>query len=714
MPTLAAVNLETAVEQVFRVTPRQRSALAKLGIRTARDILFHFPSRYESLGGLKRIKDLREGETASIIATVVGLQARKAWKSKMNMAEGVLQDETGALDVVWFRQPYVANMLRPGTRARFSGKVGRRKTLLVLQNPEYEPLADDETITTAALPYLAVYPESYGITSRWLRHAIAKLLSEIGALADPIPPEILQKYHLPALARALGAIHQPKTLGEAEGARKRFSFEEIFLIQLSRQRERLRREKEPSFRIPTDTELLKRFLGTLPFPLTGAQERAIGDILKDFERRHPMARLLEGDVGSGKTLVAAAAALNAVAAGYQVAYLAPTEILSRQHFAEFIKRLAPFKIRIGLLTGAEAKKFPSKVNPRDATHISKSQMIRWCRDGEIQILIGTHALIEEKVQFKKLGFAVVDEQHRFGVRQRQKATKGVQPHFLSMSATPIPRTLALTMYGDLDLSVLDEMPPGREPIETRIIAPSERDATYALVRREVQSGGQVFVICPKIEEKNTDDDAESGKPQSQAKLDWAEVKSAKAEYKKLSEEVFPDLRIGLVHGRLKPTEKESVMQKFRKGDLDILVATSVIEVGVDVPNASIMMIEGGERFGLAQLHQFRGRVGRGTRKSYCFVFTTNGGETRRLEALRKAKTGFELAEYDLQFRGAGELSGSKQWGVSDVGMEALKNIKMVEAARAEAQELVARDADLAPWPLLAERVQAIDRQYHFE
>jgi len=713
------MQLDDRAETLLRLTPRQHSALSKLGIVTVRDLLFHFPARYEEIGGLKQISELREGEKATVIAEVVGLKAEKTWKKKLRIAEGVVRDETGLLNVVWFNQPYMANILKPKTRVRLSGRVSRKKTLLVMANPLFEPLLAGEPVAINEL--LPIYPETYGLTSRWFRYQIQRLLQTAGPIREIIPAEILEKYHLPSRERALRAIHSPKTRGEAEASRKRFAFEEIFLIQLNRQRERKKLEEEHGRSVETNAELIKRFVSSLPFALTDAQRKAVWQILQDFKKPHPMARLLEGDVGSGKTVVAAATALNAVSASYQVAYMAPTEILARQHFEEFIKRLSPFKIRIGLLTGSEARKFPSKVNPKSHTHISKNQLLKWCLNGDIQILIGTHALIEEKVKFKKLAFAIVDEQHRFGVRQRAGATKGTRPHFLSMSATPIPRTLALTMYGDLDLTVLDEMPPGREPVETRVIPPREREKTYQFIREEVKRGGQAFVICPKIEEKKKDgaDLAASPyplSPASQAKLEWSEVKSVKAEYKKLSEEIFPDLRVGMVHGKLKPKEKEMVMKKFKNHELDILVSTSVVEVGVDVPNASIMVIEGGERFGLAQLHQFRGRVGRGSRKSYCFVFTTNQdhANNRRLKALQEVKTGFELAEYDLQFRGPGELSGRKQWGISDVGMEALKNIKMVEAARAEAQSLIADDFELKKYPLLKERIEKSDTAVHFE
>ncbi|MBI4132452.1 MAG: ATP-dependent DNA helicase RecG [Candidatus Sungbacteria bacterium] len=711
--------MHRSLAEAVRLTPRQRSALAKLGVSTIRDLLYHFPSRYEEIGGRKHIADLREGEKATVVAGVVRLKAEKTWKKKLRIAEGIVRDDTGLLGVVWFNQPYVASLLKPGMRVRFYGKVTRAKAGLQMANPLFEPVigTESELITTGGL--LPVYPETYGITSRWLRYQIERALKNMGAVPEALPSEILKKYHLPSADRALRAIHFPKSPAEAEACRKRFSFEEIFLIQLVRQRERKKLEQERAIRIASDHEIIKRFTAALPFALTGAQQRAIGQILQDFQKPHPMARLLEGDVGSGKTLVAAAAALNVIAAGYQAAYMAPTEILARQHFEEFIRRLSPFKARIGLLTGAEGRKFPSKTNPKSSTHISKSQLAKWCMNGEIQILIGTHALIEKRVKFKKLALAVVDEQHRFGVRQRRAAAKETRPHFLSMSATPIPRTLALTMYGDLDLTVLDEMPPGRKPVQTRIIPLGEREKTYEFIREEARRGGQVFVICPRIEDPKAAADsasASSAASASQQKLEWSEVKSVKVEYEKLSKEIFPDLRIGMVHGKLKPREKEAVMRKFKSGELDILVSTSVVEVGVDVPNASIMMIEGGERFGLATLHQFRGRVGRGTRKSYCFVFTTteNHGENRRLRALQEAKTGFELAEYDLQFRGPGELSGTKQWGISDVGMEALKNIKMVEAARAEAAELISKDPELEKYPGLRERVERTGAAMHFE
>lgn len=705
----------------FRLTPRQTGALKHLGITTIRDLLFYFPRYYEEFVGEKTISELKPGERATIYCEIVKIKSQKTWKTRMNIAEAVVKDDTGLLGVTWFNQPYIAKMLPESSRVRLTGRVGKNKNGLYLANPTFELSSEKKT----PLPYqessehslLAVYPETYGVSSRWLRAHIKRALEGLAAIDESVPEEILLRYRLPKVKTALRAIHFPKTTAEAEAARKRFSFEEIFTIQLSRKIERKKLEAAPGFRIAPDPALLETFLTSLPFTLTGAQKRALDDILDNLQKPHPMARLLEGDVGSGKTVVAAAAALQAVKSGFQVAMLAPTEILALQHFEEFVKLLGPFRITSGLLTSSGGRKFPSKVNPKNSTKISKNQLLKWIASGEIKVLIGTHAIIEDRVKFKKLGLVVVDEQHRFGTEQRHKALSknsgGPLPHFLSMSATPIPRTLALTLYGDLDLSLLDEMPPGRKPVETKIFSPHERAPTYDFVRKEIEQGAQVFVVCPRIEEKGSKK-AIFSYPTNMA-FDWSGVKSVKKEHKKLAEEVFPEFRVGMIHGKLTPKEKETAIGQFRDGKLDILVSTSVIEVGVDIPNASIMMIEGGERFGLATLHQFRGRVGRKGQKAYCFVFTTDGGMAgrRRLKALEGTKTGFELAEYDLQFRGAGELVGKRQWGFSDVGMEALKNIKMVEAARKEAEVMVMEDTELKKYPLLAERTRKM-QNLHLE
>ncbi|TSC67654.1 MAG: ATP-dependent DNA helicase RecG [Parcubacteria group bacterium Gr01-1014_73] len=597
---------------------------------------------------------------------------------------------------------------------RVEGKISEKKSKLHLSNPKIEkvdkvPIGVGESLfgSDGDVHHLyPVYPESRGITSNWLYHAVQKIFRNgiLENLSDPIPLEILQRYNLPGLKTALVWIHAPKTENDALAARKRFAFEEVFFIQLERQKARHDYEQNPSFKIIANDANLATFKSRFSFTPTVAQERALSNILADFGKNRPMLRLLEGDVGSGKTFVAAAAAYAAVVTrpnnknfgNLQVAYMAPTEILARQHFESFTEYFAHLPINIGLITGSGCLKFPSKTNTGEATKTSRGQLLKWVANGEIPILIGTHALIQKTVRFKHLAFAVIDEQHRFGVTQRQKLIRKGEaaPHLLSMTATPIPRTLALTIFGDLDLTLLDEMPPGRKPIITDLVLPNKRQATYEKIRAEIVTGRQAYIICPRIDEPDP------------AKLLALQAKSVKAEVKRLKKEIFSEFEIGILYGKLKPTEKEKVMADFKAGKIKILVATSVVEVGVNVPNATVIAIEGAERFGLAQLHQFRGRVQRSTHQAYCFVFVESqkGKALRRLKALEQAVNGFELAELDLKIRGAGELSGVRQWGLSDIAMDALKNLKMVEAARAEAQRIIAEDPTLKNFPALAEKI----------
>ncbi|MDQ5957740.1 MAG: ATP-dependent helicase RecG, partial [Patescibacteria group bacterium] len=549
-----------------------------------------------------------------------------------------------------------------------------------------------------------------GLSSGWFYYHIQKLLATglHKKIVDPIPAEILKKYSLPKLETALVWIHGPQNERDSISARKRFSFEEVFFIQLDRLQARSEYKKARAHKVVASDKELKQFTSRFPFPLTGGQTEAIGQIMSDLKKPEPMTRLLEGDVGSGKTAVAATAAYAAVAAGLEVAYLVPTEILARQHFESFIENFAHMNINIGLMTGSECRKFPSKINPHEHTHISRSQLLKWVASGDIPIVIGTHSLIQKSVVFKKLGLAIIDEQHRFGVMQRKKILKdkdstGTVPHLLSMTATPIPRTLALAIFGDLDLSVLAELPKGRKPIVTKTVAPDKREASYEAIRQELKAGRQAYVICPRIDEPDPD--------KEMALL----AKSAVAESKRLQSKVFPEYKVGLVHSKLKPTDKEKVMADFTSGKIQILVATSVIEVGVNVPNATLIVIEGAERFGLAQLHQLRGRVMRSSHQAYCFLFsdTKNANSLKRLKALEEAKSGFELAEMDLALRGSGALAGTKQWGVSDVGMEAIKNIKMVEAAREEAKKILASDPNLKKHSDLKSRLHQ-RQEVHFE
>jgi ATP-dependent DNA helicase RecG len=598
-----------------------------------------------------------------------------------------------------------------------------------------------------------VYAESRGVTSNWMYHVLQKIFKNgiLETLEDPLPKEILEKYNLPGLRTALIWAHTPLKKDQAEVARKRFAFEEIFFIQLEKQAARREYEKNPSFSVEASNEAVGEFVKRFPFPATPAQMKAIEAIVDDMKRGKAMSRLLEGDVGSGKTAVAAAAAYAVVTSrpagqkfgNLQVAYMCPTEILATQHFESFIQYFAYLGINVGLITGSGCRKFPSKVNPKGWTDISRTQLLKWIAEGDMPILIGTHALIQKSVNFKHLALVIIDEQHRFGTRQRaelvrknsgptkkpfgddiaqcdgasiaqsqqaltrvgDKRVSSKAPHLLSMTATPIPRTLALTLYGDLDLTLLDQMPAGRKQVITEIITPPKREKMYERMRKELEAGRQAYVICPRIDEPDPDKELA------------LEAKSVKAEAKRLKKSVFPKYEIGVLHSKMKPNEKDKVMLDFKAGKINILCATSVVEVGVNVPNATCIIIEGAERFGLAQLHQLRGRVLRSEHQAYCFIFAEKAGAKTltRLKNFTKAKNGFELAEYDLAERGTGDLSGLKQWGISDIAMDALKNLKMVEAARTEAGHLLDTDPSFARFPLIKKEMEKRKKDsVHFE
>ena len=729
--------LSNKLTDSFRLTDAQKSALERLGLRTVRDLLHHFPTRYEVAGEGAEVGKLISGQEASIIGRLEKLEAKRGWKSRIPMTEGFLRDSTGRIKARWFNQPYISKMYAEGTLVRATGKVSGSEGKLYLANPQLQIVSPTEAglfetggsqgstlaqgssrsnLETASPELFAVYPESRGTTSLWMRHAIAKFLTAevLDQVEDPIPAELLKTYNLPTLRTALIWVHTPHELKQAEAARKRFAFEEVFMIQLERGRERALQNKEQSFAIETPEYKTQEFIDEFPFQATDAQVDAIEAILKDMRSGRPMSRLLEGDVGSGKTAVAATAAHAVVetrpqgqkAGTLQVAYMAPTEILAKQHFESFIHYFDKFPINIGLITGSGCFKFPSKVNKDKFTPISRTQLLKWVSGGEIPVLIGTHALIQKSVVFKHLALVVIDEQHRFGTNQRRLlARKETRlPHLLSMTATPIPRTLALTVYGDLDLTLLDQMPPGRKPIITEIVKPAERAKAHERMHEQLAQGRQAYVICPRIDEPDPD------------KAFALQAKSVVAEAKRLKKSVFQDYEIDILHSKMTPKEKDDVMARFSKHEIDILVATSVVEVGVNVPNATMIFIEGAERFGLSQLHQLRGRVVRSNHQAYCFVCPESRGEATlaRLKALVTAKNGFELAEQDLLQRGPGELSGRKQWGISDIGMEALKNLKLVEAARTEALSIIKKDETLAKHPLLGRALKERASQMHLE
>jgi ATP-dependent DNA helicase RecG len=703
------IKLDTPLESSFRLSPFQKKVLKKMGLKTAEDILRHFPSRYGETGMVKSVEFLTPGENVVVFGKISNLKTSKTYRGRIPISTAEVEDATGKIQIIWFSQPYIAKMFFEGNLVRIEGKVSERKEELYFSNPKIEKVSEIPEGTSGSLfasednhNLSPVYAESRGISSNWIYHCLQKILKSgiLDELEDPIPQEILNKYHLPSLKTALIWIHTPRKKEDAEVARKRFAFEEIFLIQLDRQKEKVLAQKEKSFVVKNKDEEARKFTSTFPFSLTSAQQKSINAILADFKMGHPMSRLLEGDVGSGKTAVAATVSFTIVSTlppdrkfgNLQVAYMAPTEILAEQHFESFIEYFSKFKIPVGLITGSGAKKFPSKSNKEKWTKISKPQLLKWVANGEIPILIGTHSLIQKSVKFRNLAFIVIDEQHRFGVKQRMQLRRkhDIAPHLLSMTATPIPRTLALTIFGDLDLSLLDELPAGRQLPETKIVLPRERDLIYEKVRAELKTGRQVFVICPRINDPDPD------------KENAINAKSVKSETERLQQKIFKEFKVGAITGKLKPAEKEKIMGEFKNKKMDILVATSVIEVGVNVPNATVILIENAERFGLAQLHQLRGRVLRSSHKPYCYVFAESKSTKTisRLKSFVNAKNGFELAEADLEQRGAGDLAGAKQWGVSDLAMEALKNIKMVEAAREEAHNLIEKDFELKKYPIL--------------
>lgn len=918
------INLNLSIEKIAHVGPRMLPRLRRLGILTVGDLIRHFPVRYEDFSNVVPIGEITDVGPASAEGSgrakqIVSIQGRitkidtiRAWRRRLTITTAFVEDDTDSIRVVWFNQPFLQDTFKEGTLVSLSGKLAQDKRGLYLSSPAYERIMNQEVRSidqdlkhTGRL--VPIYPETEGVTSKYLRYLIKPIIEAIDYLPDPLPPEILARYHFPDYTSALKTIHfpekiedaQPAGLAEASAkrARDRFAFEELLLLQLRTLRDRGKMKSLAAPQIHFDKDLIADFVKSLPFTLTNDQRVSAFEILKDLDRPHPMNRLLNGDVGSGKTVVALMAAYQAVCDGFQVVFMAPTEILARQHFATIKSLLAlhatRYTIHVGLLTGSEAKQWPSD----DVTEekISKKLLVKKIANGEISIVIGTHAVIQKNVGFAKLGLVIIDEQHRFGIAQRAKLVKrginaeltrksaesdpddnkllfenltynirgalfeikkqlglghkeivyqkalekelsnrmipfehekrldilykGVKvakyqpdfvvdgkiivelkvlpflgdqpkaqlwqylkgstykvallvnygnkgleiermvydkarissasttnsasgpqssayiPHLLSMTATPIPRTLALTVYGDLDVSLLKEKPKGRQEIITRVVSGEKRSEAYAFIEKQINEGRQIFVICPRIDPANSQlamDNSQRERGYSQLAKSyrqsmWAEVKAVTEEFEKLSKTIFPHRRVAMLHGKLKPKEKEQIMLDFKENKYDMIVSTSVVEVGVDVPNATIMMIESAERFGLAQLHQFRGRVGRGAHQSYCFLFTTPtfqsgsrpGGAganfiTRRLKAMEQTSDGFKLAEMDLAIRGPGEFAGAQQSGIPDLAMASLTDIEKIKQARAEAQLLLTNDPTLQNHPLLADRLAQLQRVVHFE
>ena len=705
-----------------------------MGIKTVRDLLWHFPTRYEDFTKVYPIAELEPGQQATITGIVEEIQSKRSWRRSMTIVEATISDESGTIRAVWFNQPYVANVLKTGRAANFAGKASvSEEGEIYLNNPVYEVIhvrdneAQEMNHTARLVP---VYPETRGLTSRGIRFVTQSLFKKKPVMKEWIPAEILVEFNFPELNEAIHSIHFPRAIEDATAARLRFSFEELFLLQILNMQQKMKLAQESAPVIKADIERVKAMLAKLPFELTHSQKQSLWEIIKDIEKARPMNRLLQGDVGSGKTVVAAVAAVIAAENNLQTAFMAPTEILARQHFETMKKFFTSIELGdaqpvIGLITGSSAHIFYGKELESKTT---KPEFYKKVAAGEVSIIFGTHALIQKAMEFASLGLVIIDEQHRFGVRQRaelnaRKNGNGTAknaggapiPHFLSMSATPIPRTLMLSVFGDLDLSLITELPVGRKVIKTEIVAPLKRTATYNFIREQIKEGRQAFVICPRIDAPDEEEATKvpGGKAAFVKKL---ELKSVKEEFEKLSTKIFPDLRIAMLHGQMKPKEKEDVMRRFKDKEFDILVATSVVEVGVDVPNASIMMIEGADRFGLAQLYQFRGRVGRGEYQSYCFLMADSQAAVAnaRLKAILEAKNGFELAEHDLALRGPGQFFGNVQTGLPDVAMEALRDPELVKNSREAAIKAVTADPQFKKNVALRKKVEEFRARVHQE
>jgi ATP-dependent DNA helicase RecG len=667
--TPAALDAKLTVLQ--GVGPSNAQSLARLGMQTLGDMLYYYPRRYDDYSELKPIKNLFYGEQVTVLGTVQTVHTRPIRGGKASIVETIINDGTGGLRLSFFNQPWMANRHKPGEMISVSGKIEQYLGRLVMNNPDTESVDIENLNTNRIVP---VYALTERITQKWLRKVMKQVVEYWAPnVADALPDSVRNSARLMTLGEALMQVHFPDSQEKLKAARERLGFDEIFYLQMGVLRQKRDWKSVEARRFPVPDEWLSARVASLPFTLTSVQQTSINDIRTDLDSGKPMNRLLQGDVGSGKTVVAALAAAMVVNNGSQAAIMSPTSILAEQHYRSFTHLLAAEN---GMLQESQIRLLVG-----DTPEAEKEVIRAGLADGSIKVIIGTHALIEEPVIFQDLQFVVIDEQHRFGVEQRAALrTKGTNPHLLVMTATPIPRSLALTLYGDLDLSIMDQMPAGRQPVNTYVLRPQERERAFTLLRGQVKDGKQAFIIYPLIEE--------SEKIEGRAAVD---------DYETLSKEVFPELKLGLLHGRMRPDEKDDVMLKFRDRQYDVLVSTTVVEVGVDVPNATVMIIEGADRFGLAQLHQLRGRVGRGSDQSYCLLIPTHedATENERLQAMAESNDGFLLAEKDLALRGPGEFLGTRQSGyASGLRMASITDVKLIEKARGEAQTLFEKDAEL--------------------
>ncbi|MBI3151833.1 MAG: ATP-dependent DNA helicase RecG [Chloroflexi bacterium] len=667
--TPAALNAKLTVLQ--GVGPKNAESLEKLGMQTLGDMLYYFPRRYEDYSQLKPIQALMYNDVVTVLGTIQSVHNRPIRGGKQSIIEVIIGDGTGSLRISFFNQPWLMNRFKDGDAISVSGKIDQYLGRLVMNSPDWEPVEVENLHTNRIVP---IYSLTERITQNWLRKQMNQVITySAPAVVDALPDTIKRAAQLVSLGEALTQVHFPDSQARLKLARERLGFDEIFYLQMGVLRQKRDWKSVEGRRFPVSDEWLGARLGALPFTLTSAQQTSLADIRADLDSGKPMNRLVQGDVGSGKTVVAALAAAMVIHGGAQAAIMAPTAILAEQHYRNFINLLTG--------DGGTLQQSDIRLLVGNTTESEKEAIRQGLMDGSVKIVIGTHAVIEPDVLFKDLQFVVIDEQHRFGVEQRAELrSKGTNPHLLVMTATPIPRSLALTVFGDLDISVIDVMPEGRQPITTYVLRPQERERAYTLLRAQIKNGNQAFIVYPLIDESE--------------KID---ARAAVDDFDTLSKEVFPDLKLGLLHGRMKPSEKDEVMLNFRDKKFDILVSTTVIEVGVDVPNSTVMLIEGADRFGLAQLHQLRGRVGRGSVQSTCLLIPTHedATENERLQAMAVTNSGFELADLDLKLRGPGEFLGTRQAGyATTLKMASITDVKLIEKAREQAQALFERDPEL--------------------
>jgi ATP-dependent DNA helicase RecG len=677
------LSLDSPITELYRVGRSTAADFKRLGLEKVRDLLFYFPFRYEEYQEGTMIADLKPGEIASVRGLIELISNRKSPRRRIYVTEALIADESGTIKATWFNQPFLAKTYHPGDEVSLAGKVQDNYGQIFLSSPVIEKLGHGKAINTQGI--VPVYHLSGNLTQKQLRFLIKESLKHAGEEVDWLPENIRKKLKLPELKEALLKIHFPEKNEDFLTAKARLSFSELFLRQIKSLLIRQALKDRRAEKIKFQEAETKRFVASLPFKLTDDQRQAAWEIIGDISQEKPMSRLLEGDVGSGKTVAVALAILNVALNKKKSLFMVPTEILAEQHFQTFKRLFKDWPIKIAVFTRSNKSKEAATAD----------------------LIIGTQAVIQEKSDFKNIALTIIDEQHRFGVLQRQKIIDlnreaGLTPHFLSLTATPIPRSLALAIYGDLDLSIIKQMPAGRQTVATKVVEEKQREAAYKFIRQEIKAGRQAFVVCPLIDNSDT-----SG------------AKSVKEEHAKLEREIFPDLKVGLLHGRLKPKEKEKVMADFSAGRIQILVSTSVIEVGIDVPNASLMIIEGAERFGLAQLHQFRGRVGRGGQKAYCLLFISNEEDASektldRLKSLEKFHNGFDLAKIDLKMRGSGDLSGIEQSGWPELRLASIFDFENIRLARQEANLLIEADKKLEKYPLIKKMLGDFEDKMHLE